>query len=209
MTPLVKVCGLTTLDDALYCARAGAGALGFIFYKDSLRYISPDAAADIISKLPEYVTPVGVFVNESRTNIENIIGQTHIRLIQLCGDESPADCLGYNVKVWKAFRIRDQEEVARTKEYTISAAMLDGAGQGQYGGSGHLPDFSIACEMKEYHPVVLAGGLSPDTVLQAIGAVYPYAIDINSGVETEPGKKDHAKVKLLFERVSNFSRSQE
>jgi phosphoribosylanthranilate isomerase len=205
MKPRVKICGITNLEDALNCAHAGADALGFIFYKKSPRYIEPKEAATIIQHLPLFITPVGVFVNESRNRIEEISKQTHIRIIQMSGDESPADCTGFSVKVWKSFRIKNLHEVEAVKEYTIAAAMLDGAGNGIYGGSGVLADFSIALAMKKFHPVILAGGLNPDNVLDAIQAVQPYAVDINSGVESIPGKKDHAKVALLFKALNHIS----
>ena len=204
MNPHVKICGITNLEDALFCAHAGADSLGFIFYKNSPRYIEPAGAAKIIEELPAYITPVGVFVNEHRSAIERAIGDSGIRVIQLSGDEFPDQCLGYGVKVWKAFRIRDPGEVESVKPYLIAAAMLDGAGNGAYGGSGTLPDYSIAHEMKEYHPLILAGGLNPDTIIGAIQAVEPFGVDVCSGVEASPGKKDHQQVTLLFERLQRL-----
>ena len=200
----VKICGLTNLEDALFCGSAGADAIGFIFYEKSPRYITPAKAAQIIDQLPSYITPVGVFVNEKRPTIERIIDETGIRSIQLSGDERPNDCGGYSVKVVKSFRIRNSSEVEQVKDYKISAAMLDGASDDSYGGSGMLPDFAIALEMKTYHPLFLAGGLNPDNVIQAVQQVQPYAIDVNSGVEYSPGKKDHSKVALLFERLNHL-----
>lgn len=204
MKPQVKICGITNLEDALFCAHAGADALGFIFYKKSPRYIEPSEAAKIIEELPGYITPVGVFVNEHRSAIDRIVRESAIRIIQLSGDELPEQCLGYDAKVWKAFRIRDYDAIDEIKPYTISAAILDGASDEAYGGSGKLPDFTIACEMKEFHPLILAGGLNPDNVIQAIHAVEPYGIDVNSGVEMSPGKKDHQKISLLFERLEKL-----
>ncbi len=200
----VKICGMTSLEDALFCGSAGADALGFIFYEKSQRYISPLKASKIIEQLPSYITPVGVFVNEQRSVINRIISETGIRSIQLSGDERPEDCAGYPVKVVKAFRIRNEEDIEKTKEFTISAAMLDGASGDEYGGSGTTADFNIALGMKKFHPLFLAGGLNPDNVIQALQHVQPYAIDVNSGVEFAAGKKDHSKVTLLFERISSF-----
>ena len=202
--PKVKICGMTNLEDALFCAHAGADALGFIFYEQSPRYVSTSRAADIIRELPAYVIPVGVFVNEARDDIRRVTEKTGIRIIQLSGDEKPKECLGYGVKVWKAFRIRDLEEVESIGAYSIAAAMLDGAPEGKFGGSGVLPDYSVACAMKEIHPVVLAGGLNPENIIGAIQAVQPYAIDLSSGVEVYPGKKDHSKVQNLFEKIGRI-----
>ncbi len=200
----IKICGITNREDALLCAESGADALGFIFYRQSPRYVSPEAARTIINVLPPFITPVGVFVNESRMFIQQIIERTGIRVLQLSGDELPEECRGYLVPVIKAFRIRTMEEVKKVEQYEISSAMLDGAPDGQYGGSGILPDVSVAREIKKFHPLILAGGLHPGTVAETIETVQPYAVDINSGVESSPGKKDHYKVKLLFERCSSF-----
>ncbi len=205
MKPLVKICGITNTDDAFYCAHEGADALGFIFYKQSPRYVEPSIAATIIEELPAYVIPVGVFVNESREQIERIISETNIRIIQLHGDEMPSDCTGYHVKVWKAFRLRKSETVKSIKQYKLDAVMLDGASDDEYGGSGKLANFDVALQMKEFHPVILSGGLNPDNVVNAIQHVQPYGIDISSGVESLPGKKDHEKVALLFERLHHFN----
>ncbi|MBI4546584.1 MAG: phosphoribosylanthranilate isomerase [Ignavibacteriae bacterium] len=204
MRPQVKICGITNLDDALFCTQVGANALGFIFYKKSPRYIEPSTAAKIIEELPGYISPVGVFVNEQRKVIEQIVSETGIRIIQLSGDESPDDCLRFKTRVWKAFRLFDLEEVKQIKRYKIAAAMLEGASGTLYGGSGILPDYAVALEMKEYHPVILSGGLKPENVTEAVRLVEPYAIDVNSGLEASPGKKDHIKVKLLFEKLEHL-----
>ncbi|MBI1805840.1 MAG: phosphoribosylanthranilate isomerase [Ignavibacteria bacterium] len=201
----VKICGITRSEDAIYSTHAGADALGFIFYERSPRYVSPTNAAKIIEALPSFITPVGVFVNERREMIEQVISQTRIRIVQMSGDEQPEDCLGYPVKVWKTFRIRNHEEIEKVRRYSISAAMLDGANSTQYGGSGTLADFAIAREIKNIHPLVLAGGLHPENVVGAIRSVEPYAIDVNSGVESAPGKKDHSKIALLFERLAQIN----
>ncbi|MBI1747583.1 MAG: phosphoribosylanthranilate isomerase [Acidobacteria bacterium] len=202
MKPRVKICGITNIEDALFCARHSADALGFIFYEKSPRGITPAEATKIIQKLPVSVLPIGVFVNEPRAIINRIIDKTRIRIIQLSGDETTEDCSRYDVKVWKAFRFTNLAEVEDICRYTtISAALLDGGSGKVYGGSGALADFKVARKMKSYHPLVLAGGLNPDNVVEAINAVGPSWIDVNSGVESSPGKKDHEKIKLLFERL--------
>lgn len=182
----------------------GANFLGFIFYKESPRYIEPANAARIIRKLLPSVTPVGVFVNEQRKRINDIITNTGIKLLQLSGEETPDECDGYPIPVWKAFRIRNQNEVKTVQQYSVSAAMLDGAKE-TYGGSGHLADFSIAQEMKKYHNLVLAGGLNPENIVDAVKNVQPYVVDVNSGVEHSPGKKDQKKVFMLFQKLKELS----
>ncbi len=205
MKPLVKICGITSRKDALLCAGAGADFLGFIFYRNSPRYIEPELAREIIADIPGYVTPVGVFVNESREIIIETVAQTGIRLIQLSGDEGPAECEGFGQKVWKAFRFRNSEEIQVMAGYRdLAAAMIDGARAPLYGGSGEQADFSIASEMKKYFPLILAGGLDPDNIAESIRSVMPHGVDVNSGVESEPGKKDRAKVEKLFERIAKL-----
>lgn len=207
MKPRVKICGITSLKDALLCSSSGADHLGFIFFRGTPRYVEPSKAAAIIRQLPSSVTPVGVFVNETRKAIEKIVDATGVKIIQLSGDEEPADCEGYGVKVWKAFRIRSDDQAERVRDYSIAAALLDGAGDGSYGGSGQAADLGVAVAMKKFHPLILAGGLTPENIVEAIDKVRPFAVDVNSGVELAPGKKDHLKVKRLFERLSSLEQN--
>jgi len=203
----VKICGITRKQDALNAVSAGVHALGFIFYSGSQRYIDPSKAREIIRILPPFVSPVGVFVNESREAIDEIARQTGIQFLQLSGDERPEDCLGLHKPVIKSFRIRSVEDVGIVESYTICAALLDGAPEGMYGGSGKLADFETAKAIKHICPLILAGGLNPDNVVVAVNEVRPYAIDVNSGVEHEPGIKDLVKIRLLFERLSERERT--
>jgi phosphoribosylanthranilate isomerase len=200
--PLVKICGITRQTDALFCADRGAAALGFIFYEKSPRYIDPAKAARIIASLPPFVTPVGVFVNQGRRVIDAIVRQTGIRLIQLSGDESPEDCRGYPIPTIKAFRVRPGQSLRPLLKYRVAAALLDGAGDGLYGGSGRLADFKVALAMKKHFLLILAGGLTPRNVVHAVRAVEPHAIDVCSGVESSPGKKDRQKIESLFHRIN-------
>lgn len=204
MKPFVKICGIARKADALFCAAQGANALGFIFYEASPRYVAPAKAARIIAALPPFVTAVGVFVNQSRRDICRIIEQTGIGAIQFHGDESPEDCEGYPFKTIKAFRLRLGQSLRPLAKYRVAAALLDGAARGLYGGSGQLADFRVALELKKHFPVILAGGLTPDNIADAAGRVKPYALDVNSGVESSPGKKDHKKVALLFRRLTEL-----
>ncbi len=205
MKPLVKICGITNFADALFGAAAGANYLGFIFYQQSPRFIEPSKAREIIRYLPKHVTPVGVFVNEKKETIERIIKETDIKTIQLSGDELPDDCLGFSVNVWKAFRIHHVNEINQAMNYNISAALLDGTKEGLYGGTGTLTDYSFALELRKYHPLVLAGGLNPENICEAINNVQPFAVDVNSGVEFVPGKKDHQKIKNLFDTLRSLN----
>jgi phosphoribosylanthranilate isomerase len=202
MKPRVKICGITNREDALFCAHSGADALGFIFFPESPRFIESVKAKSIIDSLPPFITPVGVFVNERRERIEQIIRETGIRAIQLSGDEKPEDCMHFSVRVIKAFRFKTHDELHQLKKFQISAAMLDGAKDGLYGGTGMKADFSIAIEVKKHFPLVLSGGLSPNNIIDAIETVTPYAVDLNSGVERLPGIKDHGKIASLFHRIA-------
>lgn len=200
----VKICGITRLEDALFCARAGADALGFIFYAASPRAISPDGARAVIAALPPSVTPFGVFVNERRDMIARTIERTGIRALQLSGDETPEECLGYGIEVVKAFRLRRPADAEILRSYDIAGALLDGASDGAYGGTGAAADTGVAIAMKALCRLTLAGGLSPETAVAAARIVAPYAIDVNSGVESSPGIKDRRKVTLLFERLRAY-----
>jgi phosphoribosylanthranilate isomerase len=202
--PRIKICGITNREDALFCAHSGADALGFIFYSNSPRYIDPVKAKSIIDALPPFVTPVGVFVNERREQIEKTIRETGIRAIQLSGDETPDECRNHSIAVIKAFRIRTRTRIETISNYRLSAAMLDGATDGVYGGSGTTADFSIAIEMKKHFPLILSGGLSPENIIDAVRTVSPYAVDINSGIERLPGIKDHEKTASLFHKIAEI-----
>lgn len=205
MNVFVKICGITNLADARYCVEKGADYLGFIFYNRSPRYISSDAAADVIRRLPPSIIPVGVFVNESRDRIREIISETNIKILQFSGDETPEDCSGYSIPIWKAFRIRSEQELEHIKHYHLHAAVLDGASNREYGGSGKLPDLGIALQMKKrYHHVVVAGGISDANVESVVRQTKPYAIDVNSGVEKYPGRKDFRKIEALFSRLKQW-----
>jgi phosphoribosylanthranilate isomerase len=201
--PLVKICGITSEADASASIQAGADFLGFIFYGKSPRYVLPSTAAQIIRHLPAHVTPVGVVVNERRDMINAIIEETGVRAVQLSGDEQPAECTGYDVPIIKAFRFRNG--TSETTGYEIWAALLDGAHDGQYGGTGMLPDLAIAHSMAHNHRLFVAGGITPDNVLEVVRRVEPFALDINSGIEISPGKKNHRKLRQLFQQLSELN----
>ncbi|MBC8228174.1 phosphoribosylanthranilate isomerase [bacterium] len=191
----VKICGITNLDDALAAVEFGADAIGFVFVPNTPRYIESAKAAEIIARLPPFVTTVGLFVNDSQEHIKQIANQCKLNVLQLHGQESPDFCLQFNRKVIKAFRVKDQESLTVLPKYTVSAYLLDTYVKGTMGGTGVTFDWRLALDAKKYGPVILAGGLNPENVAKAIQQVRPYGVDVSSGVEAEPGKKDHGKIK--------------
>ena len=196
-----KICGITNRDDALCAVDNGADALGFNFYEKSLRYIAPEKAGEIVFDLPPFVTPVGVFVNASDREIDIAVKLAGLRAIQLHGDEPPEACLGHAVPVIRALRVGCNFDVQIMRSYLVSTFLLDTERAGSYGGTGETFDWTKAVGAKGYGRIILAGGLNPDNVREAIERVGPYAVDASSGVEAEPGKKDHKKVRDFLARV--------
>ena len=198
----VKICGITNLDDALYAASSGADALGFVFYGGSSRYVEPDRARRIIAELPPFLTCVGLFVNELPARIVKTVEHCGLNAIQLHGDESPEQCNFPPYRVVKALRLSGQD---RIDDYPVSALLLDACVSGQFGGTGQLGDWELAARIAETRPLILAGGLTPDNVAAAVRFVRPYAVDVSSGVETEPGRKNQHKVKEFIHMAKEAS----
>ncbi|MSS69858.1 MAG: phosphoribosylanthranilate isomerase [Candidatus Latescibacteria bacterium] len=191
----VKICRMTSLDDALYAVECGADAVGFIFYPKAAPYIPPDRAAQIVRGLPPFVTPVGVFVDEPHDRVAGVAGTVGIRAVQLHGDESPEYCRRFpGLRVIKAFRIGENFDVKRLAAYQVDAFLLDAYDPKLRGGTGRTFNWDIAVEARRYGRIILSGGLNPDNVADAVAKVRPYAVDVGSGVEVEPGHKDHEKV---------------
>jgi len=192
---LIKICGITNLEDALAAVEAGADMLGFNFYRPSPRYVEPSLAREIIERLPKSVLTVGVFVNEP--DIESIAKVAGVDALQLHGDESPAECR--RLQHWhviKALSVAENFDATVVKDYDVNAVMLDTRHKTLRGGTGQVFDWSLARQASALGiKMVLAGGLSPDNIAEAIAQVNPYAVDACSGVETKPGIKDHARVK--------------
>ena len=202
---LVKICGITNLDDALAAVAAGADALGFNFYKPSPRYITPQHAREIIEQLPESLLMAGVFVNEdSSDDVRNIAEMAGIRALQLHGDESPEYCreLAGNYYVIKTFAVSDTFDVTRPQEYEVQAIMLDTKHNNLRGGTGRVFDWSVAQQVASAIPkLFLAGGLSPENIKNAIKIVRPFAVDACSALEGRPGKKNHERMRVFVSTV--------
>jgi phosphoribosylanthranilate isomerase len=197
----VKICGITRLVDALAAVEAGASAVGFIFVPSTKRFIAPDQAAAIIKKIPPFVTTVGVLANAERGWINEVLQITRVTALQFHGKESPDDTKGYPVPVYKAFRVSESFNPSVLGNYPGPAYLLDTHVDGTPGGTGKTFDWAVAVRAKEYGRIILAGGINPDNVEDAIRQVEPYAIDVSSGVEETPGKKSHEKLRMLFSRI--------
>jgi len=194
----VKVCGITRLEDALLAASFGADALGFNLWPGSKRHVDPDAARAIVDRLPPFVTPVGVFVDQPPTTVLALAAQAGVQVVQLHGDESWEDVNGYPIPAVKAVRLAGPESLRDLHRYRVRGLLLDAPSQG-FGGSGTTCDWGLARQVAERFPVVLAGGLTPENVGEAIRAVRPWAVDVASGVESAPGVKDPDKLRRFIE----------
>lgn len=199
----IKICGITNLEDALVAAAAGADAIGFVFYPESPRFIEPGMAKFIISRLPVFITTVGVFVNEGEDLIRRVIRESGIQILQFHGEESPILCTRFREKVIKSIRIRDMESINNMKMYNLDTFLLDTYDDDKKGGTGKIFDWTIAKAAKNYGKIILAGGLTISNVGEAVKGVRPYGVDISSGVEISPGKKDHNKLREIIKRVRN------
>ncbi|WP_456396457.1 phosphoribosylanthranilate isomerase [Desulfurobacterium sp.] len=196
----VKVCGITNFEDAMAAINAGADAIGFIMFKGSKRYISPLKVRHITKELPPFVTKVGVFVNEDKASVLEILSYAGLDFAQLHGDETPDYCKYIGKKrVIKVFRFNSIKEVKQVENYrnVASAILLDTFSKENFGGTGKTFDWSIARKVKEIItlPLILSGGLNVQNVLEAIKLVKPFAVDVCSGVESHPGKKDKESVR--------------
>ena len=194
----VKVCGMTSLKDALVAVEVGADAVGFIFYKKSPRSVTMKTVREIVLELPPFVDTVGVFVDETAEQINKIADYCNLDIIQLHGDESPTFCKKIRRKVIKAFRIKDMQSVKKLSSFQVSGFLLDTFSDNLHGGTGKVFDWNLALPAKKFGPVIMAGGLTPNNVQQAVRQIRPYGVDVCSGVESEPGIKDHKKVRAFL-----------
>jgi len=197
----VKICGITVLDDALCAVEAGADALGFIFWPASPRCVEPDAIRLLGEMLPPFVLRVGVFVDANADEVTKTVDRARLDAAQLHGDESPAVCakVRERCRVFKAFRMKDESVIDEMKAYDVDAFLLDAYASDKPGGTGKTFDWDLATRAKALgKPVILSGGLKVENVPAAIAKVRPYALDVSSGVESTPGKKDHDKVRAFL-----------
>ena len=215
----VKVCGITNLEDARLAVQAGADALGFIFVENTPRFVTPEQVASIVRRLPPFVTPVGVFWDHPAGHVKAIIEACGLRVVQFHGDEKPEDCQGYSVPVIKTIKLPPATTIDGLPEYRISerfgaflyrkvvaAYLLDSQARWSEGEGREPLEWRSIRLMADLSPrdapvppIVLSGGLTPDNVATAVEIVRPFAVDVNSGVETRPGKKDPHKVRRFIE----------
>jgi len=197
----IKICGITCAEDARLAAEAGADALGFVFHQESPRFVGPEDARRVIETLPPLVIPVGVFVDETPEAVAAICWFCGIPVAQLHGDETPEQCLDLErekrIKVIKALRLRNQEDLDRMGGYQVHGFLVDSWESERKGGTGHTGDWGLASRARVHGPIILAGGLRPDNVGEAITAVRPYGVDVSTGVERSPGRKDKALLRAF------------
>ncbi|MHC4574621.1 MAG: phosphoribosylanthranilate isomerase [Planctomycetota bacterium] len=200
----VKICGITNFEDAAAAMDLGADLLGFNFYPKSPRHLTPPEAAKIINRLPGFIDIAGVFVNTSFEHIREAMSLCPLDWVQLHGDETPQFCqsfLSLNVKTMKALRVKNQNDIQQAEDYFTDAILLDAFDPEKYGGTGLTFDWNIVGHIGKR--VFLAGGINPDNVVRAV-ELGVYGIDVCSGVEAEPGRKDHEKMKKLFENIRHL-----
>ncbi|GEJ59374.1 phosphoribosylanthranilate isomerase [Anaeromyxobacter diazotrophicus] len=197
----VKICGITRLEDALLAASLGADALGFNLWPGSKRHVDAEAARAIVDRLPPLVTAVGVFVNQPPPTVMALAAAAGVQVVQLHGDERWEDVNGYPLPALKAVRLAGPESLADLHRYRVRGFLLDAPSPG-YGGSGDRCDWALARQVAAQVPVLLAGGLTPENVAEAVRTVRPWAVDVASGVEAAPGVKDPDKLRRFIERAT-------
>lgn len=201
----IKICGITSGSDAQMAVKSGADAVGFVFYEKSARAVSVEQTTAIIKTLPPFITTVGVFVNERPEKILSIADEAGLTCIQLHGGETPLECEKLSAmtsrKIIKAVRVRSEADLKNIGDYKASAVLLDSYKDSSYGGTGEVFDWNMAKGIPAGCNLILSGGLTPENVSQAIRLVRPYAVDVSSGVESSPGKKDSEKIKRFIEQA--------
>ncbi len=196
----IKICGITNEKDALWAASLGADYLGFNFWRGTARKVSPQSAARIIAKLPPFLLPVAIFVDEDIKNILKIVKKCGFKIVQLHGEESPQYCSQLKtmcpVEIIKAFKIKNEDSLCRLDDYAVDYYLLDAWVPGMEGGTGETFNWEVALKARETGKrIFLAGGLNPENVEEAVRTVKPYAVDVASGVEKSVRKKDYQKMK--------------
>lgn len=201
----VKICGITNLTDALAAVEMGADILGFNFYRKSPRYIEPARAIEIIDKIPAFVDTAGIFVNADAHTIHELTHVGSLNWIQLHGDETPEFCdqfTAWNLRTIKAIRVKSKESLTQAQQFHTSALLLDAFNPDLYGGTGERFDWALVKDFS--YRIFLAGGITPDNITEALEN-RTYGVDICSGIELEPGKKDHKKMQQLFKTIYNYT----
>lgn len=201
----VKICGITSASDALAAVEAGADALGFVFFGESPRCVTPELAAEIITALPPFVQTVGLFVNADISHVNAVAEQCRLDMVQLHGDETPQFCNLVERRVIKAFRVKDIASLDSIRDYRAAGYLLDAWSPKAYGGTGVTFNWDAAKAAGQYGPIILAGGLTPENVRRAVEEVAPFAVDVSSGVESAPGRKDAAKVREFIRQAKKLT----
>ncbi len=204
MATAVKICGITRVEDGLAAARAGAHAVGLVFYPKSPRCITPPRACEIVKALPPFITTVGLFVNSSAEEVRSVLQQAPIQLLQFQGDETPEFCRQFKLPYVKAVRVNPQTDLLQYARnyHAAKALLLDAYVEGLHGGSGVAFDWSLIPRDLPL-PVILSGGLTVDNVMDAVRRVRPVAVDVSSGVESAKGVKDAARISAFIKKVHN------
>jgi phosphoribosylanthranilate isomerase len=205
---LVKICGITELEDAELAVDCGAGAVGFVFWPDSPRFIDPSRAYAIAARLPPFVTPVGVFVNQPAEHVNDVAAFVGLGAVQLHGDETVEYAATLARPVLKAMVLTETTDETIERWPSTAMVLLDAHDPVRRGGTGQIIDWTKAAAVAARRRVVLAGGLTPGNVADAIDRVRPFGIDVSSGVESSPGVKDHGKLRALFEAVNGGASTQ-
>ena len=204
----IKICGITNIEDGLAAATAGADALGFVFHPASPRYVTPGRVREIIGSLPSGLCTVGVFVNLAAAEVLQIAELCGLDFIQLHGAETGEYCRRLpRERLIKALSFRSEEEFSVIADYPVRAFLVDAHDPVRFGGTGKTCDWNLARKAAALHPLILAGGLNEENILSALEAVHPMAVDICSGVEAQPGKKDHEKIRSVIAAVKKYDLS--
>jgi phosphoribosylanthranilate isomerase len=202
METRIKICGITNLADAQAAVAAGADVLGLNFFEGSPRHVSMKKAAEIAKQLPPFVMRAGVFVNADEDLVTRAIGECGLSLLQFHGDEPPEFCVQFGLMSMKAFRIRGAESLKELPKFPTDAWLLDAYSPEARGGTGEKFNWDLAIEAQKFgKPVFLAGGLTPENVADAVRKVRPFGVDVASGVESAPGKKDRVKIRAFIAAV--------
>ncbi|MCR8915898.1 phosphoribosylanthranilate isomerase [Marinobacter panjinensis] len=202
MKTRVKICGITRKQDVVNATRAGADALGFVFYEPSPRYVAPTAAKALVRSLPPFVSATGLFVNPDAEYVREVLSQVPLDMLQFHGDESPEFCNSFGVRWIKAVRVRQSSDIENAfRNYgNASGLLVDAWDPDKYGGTGQAFNWSLIPEARPL-PLILAGGLASDNVFRAVAEVRPWAVDVSGGVESSKGIKDVQKITDFINEV--------